>query len=55
MAQVMNIEERVASSITRTGGERVRRRVAEIFMTCAMGAWIVLAVVPVLVILFKLS
>ncbi|NHO33593.1 hypothetical protein [Acetobacter fallax] len=44
-----------ASGIVRTQPERVRRKAAQVFATCAMGAWIVLAVVPFVVVLVELG
>ncbi|NLI26749.1 MAG: hypothetical protein GX413_05075 [Acetobacter sp.] len=39
--------------ITRTPTERMRRKVAHIAATCAMGAWFLLAVAPVIVVLLE--
>ncbi|GBR06191.1 hypothetical protein [Acetobacter oeni] len=45
----------LATGIVRTQPERLRRQAAQIFATCAMGAWIALAVVPFVVVLVELG
>lgn len=41
--------------IVRSTPERARRRAAQLFATCAMGAWAVLAIVPFVVVLLELA
>ncbi|NHN85916.1 hypothetical protein GOB93_14880 [Acetobacter musti] len=44
-----------ASGTIRTPSGAVKRKAAQVFATCAMGAWVVLAVTPFLVVLVELG
>ncbi|MBB2201335.1 hypothetical protein [Gluconacetobacter tumulisoli] len=44
-----------AGGMARSSGRRLRQRVAHVVATCAMGAWVLLAVVPVVVVIMAIG
>lgn len=41
--------------VRRSGRYRVQTRAAHLFATCAMGAWFLLGIIPIAVILYSVS
>ncbi|NHN88539.1 hypothetical protein [Acetobacter conturbans] len=54
MSQTTSVEQKISASAQRSLSTSIRRKAGHIFATCAMGAWIMLAAVPVLVVLIEL-